>query len=48
MDPISITAGAIGIAGPARSSLVELRKLIAKLTEAQEEIQHIASSIDSI
>ncbi|KAF2998445.1 hypothetical protein E8E13_000859 [Curvularia kusanoi] len=48
MDPFSITAGAIGITGFATTSIVQLHSLIDSLSEAQDVVTDIASSLTSI
>lgn len=48
MDPFSITAGAIGITGSATTSIVQLRNLIGGLSEAQDLLADIASSLTNI
>lgn len=48
MDPFSLTAGAIGITNIATTSIVELRSLIESLSEAQDVVADIASSLDNI
>ncbi|KNG45791.1 cytochrome p450 [Stemphylium lycopersici] len=48
MDPFSITAGAIGITGSATTSIVQLHNLIGGLSEAQDLVTDIASSLTNI
>jgi hypothetical protein len=48
MDPFSITAGAIGITGFAMTSIVQLHSLIGGLSEAQDLVTDIASSLGNI
>jgi hypothetical protein len=48
MDPFSITAGAIGITGFATTSIVQLHSLIGGLSEAQDLVTDIASSLANI
>lgn len=48
MDPFSITAGAIGITGSAVTSIVQLHNLIDSLSEAQDVVTDIASSLTNI
>jgi len=48
MDPLSITAGAIGISGFATASIVQLHRLIGGLSEAQGVVANIASSLANI
>ncbi|CAI6334705.1 unnamed protein product [Periconia digitata] len=48
MDPFSITAGAIGIAGVAATSIQQLRSLISGLTEAQDVLRDVKITLDNI
>jgi len=48
MDPFSITAGAIGITGVATTSIVQLHSLIDGLSEAQDVVTDVASSLTNI
>lgn len=48
MDPFSITASAIGITGFATTSIVELHSLIGGLSDAQDLVTDIASSLANI
>lgn len=48
MDPLSITASAIGITGFAMTSIVELRTLIDDLSEAQDVVQDVAANLANI
>ncbi|KAI8943378.1 hypothetical protein NX059_001392 [Plenodomus lindquistii] len=48
MDPFSITAGAIGIAGTAVTSIVQLHSLIDSLEDANDVIQNATSDLGSI
>jgi hypothetical protein len=48
MDPFSITAGAIGITGFATTSTVQLHSLISGLSEAQDLVTDVASSLGNI
>ncbi|EMD88831.1 hypothetical protein COCC4DRAFT_195238 [Bipolaris maydis ATCC 48331] len=48
MVPFSITAGAIGITNVATTSIVQLRSLVDNLSEAQEVVADIISSLDNI
>ena len=48
MDPFSITAGAIGITGFATTSIVQLHSLVGGLSEAQDLVADIASSLANI
>jgi predicted DNA-binding protein YlxM (UPF0122 family) len=48
MDPFSITAGAIGITGFATTSIVQLHSLIDGLTEVQDLVTDVASSLANI
>ncbi|PZD29772.1 hypothetical protein A1F96_04896 [Pyrenophora tritici-repentis] len=48
MDPFSITAGAIGITGFATTSIVQLHHLISGLSEAQDVVADVASSLANI
>ncbi|EUC39744.1 hypothetical protein COCMIDRAFT_31172 [Bipolaris oryzae ATCC 44560] len=48
MDPLSITASAIGITAFATSSIVQLRNIIDGLSEAQDVVADVASSLANI
>lgn len=48
MNPLSITAGAIGITQFALSSIVQLNDFIDNLTEAKEVVQDIASNLEGV
>ena len=48
MDPFSITVGAIGITDIALRSILELRNLIDNLSEAQDEVADVNSSLVNI
>ncbi|KAF2006538.1 hypothetical protein P154DRAFT_517605 [Amniculicola lignicola CBS 123094] len=48
MDPFSITAGAIGITGVATTSIAQLHTLIDGLSEAQDVVADVASSLTNI
>lgn len=48
MDPFSITAGAIGITDVAMSGIWELRNLVDSLSEAQDVISDVSSSLTNI
>ena len=48
MDPFSITVGAIGITDVASRSILELRNLIDNLTEAQDVVADVSSSLVNI
>ena len=48
MDPFSITAGAIGITGFATTSIAQLHSLVGGLSEAQDLVTDIASSLSNI
>ncbi|KAI5924519.1 hypothetical protein F4810DRAFT_664018 [Camillea tinctor] len=48
MDPLSITASAIGITGFATSSIVQLHDFINSLTDAKDVVQDIASNLQGI
>lgn len=48
MDPLSITASAIGITGFAMTSIVELRTLIDDLSEAQDVVEDVAANLANI
>ncbi|KAF2451233.1 hypothetical protein P171DRAFT_425760 [Karstenula rhodostoma CBS 690.94] len=48
MDPFSITAGAIGITGFATTSIVQLHSLIDNLSEAQNVVPDVASTLANI
>jgi hypothetical protein len=48
MDPFSITAGAIGITGFATTSIAQLHNLIGGLSEAQDLVTDVASSLANI
>jgi hypothetical protein len=48
MDPLSITASAIGITGFATTSIVQLHSLIDGLSEAQDVVTDVASSLANI
>ncbi|CAN9195583.1 unnamed protein product [Alternaria alternata] len=48
MDPFSITAGAIGITGFATTSIAQLHSLVDNLSEAQDLVTDVASSLANI
>lgn len=48
MDPFSITAGAIGITGVATTSIAHLHTLINGLSEAQDVVTDVASTLANI
>src|SRR5579862_435703 len=48
MDPLSITASALGITQFAISSIVQLHNFINDLTEAEEVVQDIASNLEGV
>jgi hypothetical protein len=48
MDPFSITAGAIGITGFATTSIMQLRNLIDGLSEAQDVVIDLTSTLANI
>jgi hypothetical protein len=48
MDPFSITAGAIGITGFATTSIAQLHNLVDNLSEAQDLVTDVASSLANI
>jgi hypothetical protein len=48
MDPFSITAGAIGISGFTINSFIQLRNVINDLSDAQELLKDINSSLQNI
>lgn len=48
MDPLSITAGALGITDFALSNIDQLRKTISSLAEAQDVVQDITSNLETI
>jgi hypothetical protein len=48
MDPFSITAGAIGITGVATTSIAQLHTLINGLSEAQDVVTDVASTLANI
>jgi hypothetical protein len=48
MDPLSITASAIGITGFATTSILQLHNLIDSLSEAQDVVTDVASSLANI
>lgn len=48
MDPFSITAAAIGITDVASRSILELRNLIGSLSEAQDVVADVHSSLANI
>jgi hypothetical protein len=48
MDPFSITAGAIGITSFATTSILQLRSLVDSLSEAQDVVADVSSSLANI
>jgi hypothetical protein len=48
MDPLSITASALGITQFAISSIVQLHSFVNDLTEAKEVVQDIASNLEGV
>lgn len=48
MDPLSITAGAVGITGFATTSIVQLHSLIDSFSEAQDVVTDVALSLGNI
>lgn len=48
MDPLSITAGTIGITGLATASFVRLHNLINNISEARDVVTDVASSLANI
>jgi hypothetical protein len=48
MEPLSITAGTIGITQFALSSIVQLHNFIDDLAEAKEVVQDIASNLEGV
>lgn len=48
MDPFSITAGAMGIAGVATTSITQLHSLVSGLTGVEDLVQGIVSHLEGV